>query len=161
MGWVNDLMQQRMAEQAMLRPTAAPEWSASERQSIPEKITRQIQSDVFEFNGARGPQFRVSTSGDSMVTVTPKQPPLSTAVVEVDRAGIINMTCPPAGPGIGRRGTFKEKNERIVSLGYFVGIDQPPSEPMTPEEFSRFVLEPIFFSASQSECGHQKSHLHS
>jgi hypothetical protein len=145
MGWVNDLVQQKMAGQAQRRASVGPERAEPERQSILEKITRQIQSDVSEYNGVQGPQFRVSPSGDSMVTVIPKQPPLSTAVIEIDRAGVISLTCPPAGPGIGRRGTFKEKQGRIVSLGDFVGQPQQSVEPMTPEEFSRFLLEPIPF----------------
>ena len=89
----------------------------------------------------------VSSTGNSMVQVIPKQPPLSTAVIQIDREGVINVTCPPAGLGIGRRGNFKEAHGRIVSLGDFVGEPQP-SGPMTPEAFSRFVLEPILFPAA-------------
>lgn len=145
MGWVNNLMQQRMAAQAQQSTPITLMRLASEQHSVLGEITEQIQSDVLEFNGARGPQFMVSTSGNSMVTVIPKQSPLTTAVIEIDRAGVISVTCPPAGLGIGRRGTFKEKDGLIVTLGNFVGQPQPSDEPMTPEMFSKFVLEPILF----------------
>lgn len=145
MGWVNDLIRDRMADQAQRSTSVTPGWSAPERPSILDEIKRQIQSDVSEYNGAHGPQFQVSLNGNSIVTVIPNQPPLSTAVIEIDRAGIISVTCPPAGPGIGRRGTFKETHGRVVSLADFVGKPQPSDGPMTPEAFSRFVLEPILF----------------
>ena len=148
MGWVSDLIRQRMAEQAQRSARVTPVTPAPELPSVLGMITGQIQSDVWEYNDARGPQFMVSSTGNSRVQVIPKQPPLTTAVVEIDREGVISVTCPPAGPGIGRRGTFKEAQGRIVSLGNFVGEPQPPGEPMTPEGFSRFVLEPILFPAA-------------
>ena len=121
---------------------------APESPSILGLIAGQIEHDVLEYNDARGRQFMVSSTSNSMVQVIPKQPPVTTAVVEIDREGVISVTCPPAGPEIGRRGTFKETHGRIVTLGDFVGAPQPSGEPMTPEGFSRFVLEPILFPAT-------------
>jgi hypothetical protein len=112
-------------------------------------VTGIIERDVLEFNEARGTQFIVSPEGNSIVTVIPKQPPMHAAVVEISpNTGLINVTCPPAGLGIGRRGTFKEAGEKIVSTGDFVGRPEPSGEPMTVEEFSRFVLEPILFPSA-------------
>jgi hypothetical protein len=148
MGWVNDVMRERMAEQVEGSAVVATVQPVPESLSILGLIAGQIEKDVLEYNDARGPQFMVSSTGNSMVQVIPKQPPLTPAVVEIDREGVIGVICPPAGPGIGRRGTFKEAHGRIVSRGDFVGNPQPSGEPMTPEEFSRFVLEPILFPVS-------------
>jgi len=145
MGWVNEVLRERTAEQTQRSaPVAAPPAPAPEPPSILGLIAGQIAHDVLEYNEARGPQFMVSSTGNTMVQVIPKQPPLATAVIEIDRAGVISVTWPPSGLGVGRRGTFKEAHGRIVSLGDFVGEPQP-SEPMTPEGFSRFILEPILF----------------
>ena len=148
MGWVNDALRERIAEQAQRSAPVATMPPAPESPSILGLIAGQIEHDVLEYNDARGRQFMVSSTGNSMVQVIPKQPPVTTAVVEIDREGVISVTCPPAGPGIGRRGTFKETHGRIVTLGDFVGAPQPSGEPMTPEGFSRFVLEPILFPAT-------------
>lgn len=146
MGWVNEVLRGGVAGQIQRSAPVATVPPAPP--SIFGAIAEQIQNDVLEYNEARGPQFMVSSTGNSMVQVIPKQPPLTTAVIEIDREGVIGVTCPPAGPGTGRRGTFKDAHGRIVSSGDFVGEPQPSGEPMTPEEFSRFVLEPILFPVS-------------
>ena len=144
MGWVRDILQQRMAEQAQRSASVS---LMAESTTILGEITEEFQSAIAEYNGALGDRFAVSTNGRSLLQVVARQEPVSTAVVELD-AGIIRLACPPAGLGIGRHGTFKEAPGGIVSLGNFVGYPQPPTEPMTPEEFSRFVLEPVLFPAS-------------
>jgi hypothetical protein len=145
MGWVNEALRERVTGQAQRSASVATAPPAPESHSIVGLIAEQIQNDVLEFNDARGPQFMVSSNGNSLVQVIPKQPPVATAVIEIDSEGIISVTCPPVGPGIGRRGTFNATRGRIVSLGDFVGEPQPSGEPMTLEGFSRFILEPILF----------------
>ncbi len=148
MGWVNEVLRERITGHV---PRSVPVTTASpapESHSILGLIVQQVQNDVLEYNNARGPQFIVSSTGNSIVQVIPKQPPVTTAVIEIDREGVISVTCPSAGPGIGRRGTFKATTGQIVSLGDFVGESQPSDEPMTLQAFSRFVLEPILFPAN-------------
>jgi hypothetical protein len=40
---------------------------------------------------------------------------------------------------------LKEVDRWIVSRGDFVGQPQPAEQPMTTEEFSKFILKPILF----------------
>jgi hypothetical protein len=148
MGWVNQVLRERITGQTHRSEPEAAAPAAPDSHSILGLIAEQIKNDTLEYNDARGPQFMVSSTGNSMVQVIPKQPPVATAVIEIDREGIISVTCPPVGRGIGRRGTFKATHGRFVSLGDFVGVPQPSGEPMTLEGFSQFVLEPILFPSA-------------
>lgn len=143
MGWVLDLVQQRIAEQTQRSASVS---LMAEAPSILGEITQEFQSAVAEYNGALGDRFAVSTNGKSLLQVVARPEPISTVVVELD-AGVIRLACPPpVDTGNARHGTFKEAAGGILSLGNFVGVPQPP-ERMTPAEFSRFVLEPILFPA--------------
>ena len=141
-GWVTEELLRRLSQRQPRAPRVTP---APPVPSIFGEIAGQMESDVLEYNEACGPQFMVSSSGNSLVQVIPKQPPITTAVIQIDDRGVVGLTCPPAGPGIGRRGTFKQEQGGIVSSEDFVGEPQPSGEPMTPEEFSKFVLGPILF----------------
>lgn len=110
-----------------------------------DRINAAIRNDLQEFNEARGAQFQPSW-GDFRVQVIPKQPPFDAVVLSVDEAtGKVLLTCPISHPGIPRRGTFRISGERISSYDDFVGEPKPPTLPMTPEEFSEFILRPVLF----------------
>lgn len=144
MGWVARELQRRKPSQNQVSTTVIdPPQPASP--SIWEAITRGLENDVSEFNDASGPRFRVARCGDSSIQVTPAQPPITPAVLDIDRSGIISVTCPIDSEGTPRHGTFKEMQGRIVSRGDFVGQPKPSGEPMTVEDFSEFVLKPILF----------------
>jgi hypothetical protein len=148
MSWIKDRLEVELKAETPDIPRT-PEDFSSTRYSVWAGVTGIIERDVLEFNETRRAQFMVSTEGNSIVTVIPKQPPMHTAVVEISpNTGLISVTCPPAGLGIGRRGTFKEVGEKIVSRGDFVGQPEPSGEAMTVEDFSRFVLEPILFPSA-------------
>jgi hypothetical protein len=110
-----------------------------------DRINAAIRNDLQEFNEARGAQFQPSW-GDFRVQVIPKQPPFDTVVLSVDeQTGKVLLTCPISHPGTPRRGTFRISGERISSYDNFVGEPKPPTLPMTPEEFSEFILKPVLF----------------
>jgi hypothetical protein len=115
------------------------------RKPIWDRLGEIVRNDLADFNDARGAQFQPIWN-DFWLQVIPKQPPIDTVILHVDeRTGVITLTCPISHPGVPRRGTFKISGERIESLGDFVGEPSPASQPMTPAEFSEFVLKPLVF----------------
>ena len=143
MSWVTDCLQQKRETSALhtgipLRAQTLP-W-----QSVWQKVAKIIEAHVLEFNEARGPQYTVS-SNETLVQVVPKQPPADLAVFQIDPTGVIQVDCHIPHPGTPRRGQFKISEDRIVPLGKFLGQPQPGSEPMTPEQFSEFILKPLLF----------------
>jgi hypothetical protein len=114
-------------------------------------VLEVLKENVLEFNSARGSQFLVSIGErDNIIQIVPKQPPLDTAVIEwspISRT--IQVTCPISHPGLPRRGEFKfDCDGRIVSVGDFTGEPKPPTTPMTAEEFSEAILQPLLFPAA-------------
>jgi hypothetical protein len=143
MSWVTDCLQQKRETSALRTgtplPAQPPPW-----QSVWKKVARIIEAHVLEFNEARGPQYTVS-SNDVLVQVVPKQPPTDLAVFYIDPTGVIQVDCPIPHPGTPRRGQFKISEDLIVPVGNFLGLPQPGGEPMTPEQFSEFILKPLLF----------------
>src|SRR5208283_2833357 len=115
-----------------------------------QAIRSETQSSIHRLDPAaliwtRVRQFDVS-SDPGYIQMIPKQPPWDTVVLQVDpHTGVMQLTCPICHPGLTRRGHFKIEQGCIVSLGNFVGQPQPADEPMTPEQFSEFVLKPLLF----------------
>jgi hypothetical protein len=123
---------------------APPPW-----QCVWDRICRALETDLTEFNKECGVYQFVAQAltRRTIIQVVPARGSrrIATVVLELtDRqGGELKLTCPPEGPGIGRRGRFRLGQGRIEVLPGFVG--KPPSGPMSPEEFSRFVLEPLLF----------------
>ena len=145
MNWVKD----RLKEQENVSPPraeprvqilATPDWLP-----VWKMVLEIIQRDVAEFNKAK-PANHLVSFGDYLATVLQQQPPVATVVFQIDKdTGVINVTCPPSGQGINRRGQFRIKEGQIISSSDFVGAHPPPNEPMTPEKFSKVILEPFLF----------------
>jgi hypothetical protein len=143
MSWVTDCLQQKRETSALRTetplPAQTPPW-----QSVWKKVAKVIEAHVLEFNEARGPQYTVA-SHEVSVQIVPKQAPTDLAVFQIDSSGVIQVDCPISHPGTPRRGQFKISEDRIVPLGKFLGQPQPGGEPMTPEQFSEFILKPLLF----------------
>jgi hypothetical protein len=143
MSWVTDCLQQKRETSALRTgtplPAQTPPW-----QSVWKKVAKVIEAHVLEFNEARGPQYTVS-SNEVLVQVVPKQPPTDLAVFYIDPTGVIQVDCPIPHPGTPRRGQFKISEDLIVPVGNFLGLPPPGGEPMTPEQFSEFILKPLLF----------------
>ena len=146
MSWVKDCLQQERASVSNAEPPrealvqSVPEWN-----DVWHRIHEVIMADVLEFNNNSRRQFDFS-SDPGFIQVIPKQPPLDTVVLQIDpHTGVMQLTCPISHPGVPRRGHFKLERVCIVSLGNFLGQPQPPDEPMTPEQFSEFVLKTLLF----------------
>jgi hypothetical protein len=144
MSWVTDALTRTQNLTAPSKPAVefepTPRWRAQWRQ-----LTAVLERDTLEFNESRKAQYMFS-SGEVMIQVIPKQPPMDGAVLEIDpRNGTIRVTCTIDHPGVPRRGTFKLVSGGIVAGAGFVGKPEPPTEPMTFEAFSEFILKPIFF----------------
>ena len=149
MTWVKDGLRQqherRNTEWQETQIAVNPPEQSFKWQPTWDRINATIKDDLQEFNDARGAQFQPSW-GDLRVQVIPKQQPFDTAILEMDeQTGTIILTCPIDHPGLPRRGTFKISGEHISSQEDFVGEPKPPTEPMTPAEFSEFVLKPLLF----------------
>ena len=108
-------------------------------------VTDSINQQVDAFNGRSSYKCLASNNGNGMVTVVMEPPALATAVFELESdSPTINVTCPPSGPGIGRRGRFVIKGENIIVLtGEFVGQNPPPPGPLTPQKFADVILSPF------------------
>ena len=106
-----------------------------------------MERDVLEFNGARRAQFMVS-SDSRKLQIIPQQPPIDTVVLQLEGAGAVEMVCPISHTGIPRQGKFQiQINGTFVLVGGLVGQPPPTPAEMKPDEFSRFVLEPLLFPA--------------
>jgi len=148
MGWVHECL--RRSKTVTTPPIELKHVDSA--QNIPpwqdtwDEICELITNDVLEFNLDRGPQFMVSKLSPTVIQVIPKQPPTDTAVFEIDpHTGVLQVTCPISHEGVPRRGQFKITQNRIASLGNFVGQPQPPDGQMTPEQFSEAILKPLLF----------------
>jgi hypothetical protein len=149
MSWVKDCvrMQQERTEPATrdVQVQVHPPEQRNRWKPTWDRINAAIRNDLQEFNEMRGAQFQPSW-GDFRVQIIPKQPPFDTVVLSIDEeTGKVLLTCPISHPGIPRRGTFRLSGERISSYNDFVGEPKPPTLPMTPEEFSEFILRPVLF----------------
>jgi hypothetical protein len=144
MTWVEECLQQQKKVAASSGGDVTPVGIFTTGNPIWQEIEKAIESDVQEFNNDGQRQYLVSF-GVSLINVIPKTPPVATAVIQIDNMGTINLTCPPPGQGIGRRGSFKIREGTIISLGDFVGQPAPADHGMTPGEFSKFVLKPVLF----------------
>jgi hypothetical protein len=146
MSWVTECLKQRK------EAVAPPLKELTQGQSSPawwhvwEAVKQVVEHDVLEYNNARGRQYTIRTESSVLFQVFPSQPPLDSAVFQIDRqTGVIQVDCPIDHPGTPRRGHLKIMGESIVPLSEFVGTPQPTATPMTPEKFSEFILKPLFF----------------
>lgn len=146
MSWVKECLQRQRPSTSNAEPPkevlaqSVPAWH-----DVWRIVHDVIMADVLEFNSNHGPQFDAS-SDSGFIQVIPQQPPLDTVILQIDpHTGFMHLTCPISHPGLTRRGHFKIEQGCIVSLGNFVGQPQPPGESMTPEQFSEFILKPLFF----------------
>jgi len=145
MSWVQERLekskskpkeQQAVVQRVPERPAWETTWKA---------ICDTMERDVIEFNNARGPQFMVRSDSHTL-QVIPRQPLTDTVVVQVEDVGMVQLDCPISHPGVPRRGKFRiQANGTIVVVGGIVGQPPPTPAEMTPEEFSRFALEPLLF----------------
>lgn len=149
MSWIEDCLklEQERGKQAI--PNAKSEMRQTAQsyawKQTWDRINEAIRNDLQEFNNSRGAQFQPSW-GDFWVRVIPKQPPLDSVVLEIEETtGTIHLICPISHPGTPRRGTFRISGDQISSSDDFVGEPKPPTLPMTPEEFSEFILRPVLF----------------
>jgi hypothetical protein len=124
---------------AMSQPPDHPHWKA-----VWGRFGDVVTSNIAEFNAAQKSTYDVSING-RLIYVIPKQPPMNNAVFQIDSTTeIIQVDFPIDHEGVPRRGTFKVRDGRIISQGDFVGA-QPPTDPMTLEKFSEFLLKPLLF----------------
>jgi hypothetical protein len=162
MNWINECFEeeteQRLQKQSerkqMAIPKQAPAW-----QDTWVNIFTTLSADISKFNGRdKKKQFGVTprVGEGKIITIVPdmdgdyfETAMFATTVLQIDESGIINLTQPPAREGIGRRGNFKVQGVSIIAQPNFTGDPKPPSEPMTPEEFSKFVLRPFLFPNSK------------
>lgn len=149
MSWIQERFeQQRNAPKKQPAPQAdvgkeAPSWHDTWY-----RVRDAIRRDISEFNDQHDtPQFTFSNSPESLIYVRPQAGMVESAVLQISepRAALLQLDCPIARPGTPRRGEFKMNQGHIVLKGYFTGNPPPSTAPMTPEEFSHFILEPIFF----------------
>jgi hypothetical protein len=135
----------------------APAWKP-----VWDEILVALWNDVVEFNGRskteqfifqHQPSFPpppahvhpivsvVSAPGSKRVGV-------AVANLQVDtNTGKLSLNCPPEGAGVTRHGTFKIDKQLIEVVPGFVGT--APKGPMTPAQFSEFILDPLFFPTLQ------------
>jgi hypothetical protein len=117
-----------------------------------EAINAAAQAAVREFNHAQGSeQFRASAWPTKSVHIEivslPAAHRVATLTLQVtnEHSGDLGLTFPPQGEGIGSRGSFRIRDGKIEALPNFVGTPQPPTAPMTADEFVRFILDPLLF----------------
>ena len=124
----------------------------SDTTSVFKTIVESIEREVSEFNESHEPKLTVSRLGAEgiqvfpRVTATQKQNRPSPVVVQIDRnTKVIQFDGTTVGPGVPRRDFFTINKDGLVVLKeHMVGTPKPPSEPMTPEHFSKFVLAGLF-----------------
>jgi hypothetical protein len=156
MSWIDECFAQartielrKLSERKSMTTPAkhVPAW-----QDTWDKFFAAVSGDVSQFNRRHGQdRFGVTprVGGRRIITIVPDiettEGILATTVLQVDDSGTVDVTQPPAREGIGRRGKFQILQDHIVALPNFTGDPKPPTEPMTPEEFSEFVLKSFLF----------------
>jgi hypothetical protein len=148
MSWIEERLEQQKGKAALTLPEKPkveqqpPSWHETWG-----KIREALEHDVSELNGHGGPQFTIPRTAESLIYVVPKQGPVESAVIQITdpRAGMLQLDCPIARPGTPRRSEFTMSEGKILLKRHITGQPVPPSKSMTPEEFSRYILEPIFF----------------
>src|SRR5579872_184750 len=119
--------------------------------SVFTSIIANIERDVSEFNESHGPRLTASRIGNGVqIFPKPTSPvhphPLGPVVVAIDgNTKVIQFDGTIASPGVPRRDFFTINRGGLVVLKeHMVGLPEPPTEPMTPEHFSKFVLAELF-----------------
>jgi hypothetical protein len=158
MSWVTDRVEEERKASAAMAANQTPKYSPPPPAWLPvwEAIISATQAAVREFNQKQGSeQFRVSgwpkESVHMEVVSLPAAHRVATLFLQMtnEHTGEMYLTIPPEGEGIGRRGKFRMREGKIEALPDFVGQPQPP-QTMTPEEFARFMLEPMLFRAQRA-----------
>jgi hypothetical protein len=127
----------------------APAWH-----TVWKEISEAIERAVSKFNGSGDSSFTTSRTGRVVkspnevhlgIQVVPKRGPVEPLVVQIDpRTQVIQFDGTIAYPGVPRRSFFTISPGGLVVLKeHVVGEPKPSTEPMTPEQFSKFVLATI------------------
>ena len=145
MGWVTGRLRRQMVASRVHAVDELSGAELSEAAVMWGRIAEAIRKDVVEFNSAGGSRFDFSHSS-KLLMLTPKQPPLDVTAFYLDvRSGTLEFTNRRVFRN-GRQGRFSLRGGAIQVLEC-AGEPKPPRWPLSPEEFSRLMLEPIFFGA--------------
>jgi len=142
MSWIEDRLERQKKETAV-QPTEKPKVEPSPKwQDVWYKIRDSIKADVELFNKkGGGPQFVVRASEDTIIYVVPS-PNLNSV-----ESAVLQISEPKAMLQLNRilLGLDPQRGQFQIHQGIVWSKSDFTMKPMTPEEFSQFILEPILF----------------
>jgi hypothetical protein len=117
-------------------------------QDVWNKIFEYIENEVSVFNSSSrnsitwiGGARRKGDSTPVLLQIVSRNGPVEPLVLQFDpRTKEIQFDSPIATPGVPRRSVFEINRDGLVTLKNHVVGGEPPKDPMTVAQFSKFVL---------------------